>query len=53
MKKTPKKMVLAKETVLKLEKGELERVAGGVSANTDCTYTHCCSGSCGTASRLC
>ena len=63
MKKTAKKkLVLAKETVRNLEKGGLEMVAGGLSANTDCTYTNCCSGintcgACGggktTGSRLC
>lgn len=43
-KKTVKKLVLAKETVRNLEKGELVGVEGGLSANTDCTYTNCCSG---------
>jgi preprotein translocase subunit YajC len=44
MKKQAKKMTLAKETLRSLEKGELGMVAGGISANTDCTYTNCCSG---------
>lgn len=60
-KKTQKKLRLAKETLRNLE-GELIRVAGGLSANTDCTYTNCCSGintcgACGggktTGTRLC
>jgi hypothetical protein len=50
MKKKIKKLVLAKETVRNLEESELGRVDGGLSANTDCTYTNCCSGynTCGT-----
>jgi hypothetical protein len=42
MKKTLKKLMLAKETVRNLESGELGRVAG--EATVDCTYTNCCSG---------
>ena len=59
MKKKAKKLVLAKETVRNLETGQLEGVAGGISANTDCTYTNCCSGintcgnACGGGTRLC
>jgi hypothetical protein len=40
MKKTPKKLVLAKETVRRLEDSDLERVAGGTeqcgSGNIGC-----------------
>ncbi|HEX3554871.1 MAG TPA: class I lanthipeptide [Thermoanaerobaculia bacterium] len=48
MKKQVKKLVLAKETVRNLEKGELGRVAGGASVY--CTDTYCPSGvpTCGT-----
>jgi hypothetical protein len=51
MRKQRKKLALAKETLRRLEeKGALGMVAGGVSANTDCTDTNCCSGlpGCGT-----
>ncbi len=50
MKKQMKKLALSKETVRNLENGELRRVVGELSANTDCTYTNCCSGynTCGT-----
>jgi hypothetical protein len=59
MKKQVKKLVLSKETLRNLEKGELERVAGEASAA--CTDTNCCSGvaTCATCnhntcgSRLC
>jgi hypothetical protein len=44
MKKKLKNLVLAKETVRNLENCDLGRVAGGVTANGDCTYTNCCSG---------
>jgi hypothetical protein len=53
MKKQTKKLVLAKETLTSLEKNGLGRVAGGVSANTDCTYTNCCSGLAGCGSTYC
>jgi hypothetical protein len=43
MKKQVKKMVLSKETLGNLEKGELAGVAGGVSAYA-CTDSVCCSG---------
>ena len=43
MKKQVKKLVLAKETLRNLEKGELVRVAGEVSAY-QCTDSVCCSG---------
>lgn len=53
MKKTAKKLVLSKETLRSLEKGELGRVAG--EATTDCTYTNCCSGyaTCATCGGQC
>jgi hypothetical protein len=60
MKKQAKKLVLAKETVAKLESGDLSHVAGGTLANTACdgcfsgANTCNCTGSrntCGT--RLC
>lgn len=58
-KKITKKLTLSKETLRNLETGELEKVAGGVTAG-DCTYTFCCSGinTCATCggqcgSRLC
>jgi hypothetical protein len=52
-KKTAKKLVLGRETVRKLEDGELERVAG--EATADCTYTNCCSGyaTCATCAGQC
>jgi len=55
MKKQVKKLMLAKETLRSLEKSELVGMAGGLSANTDCTYTNCCSGvaSCGTCGTQC
>ncbi|HEY0513470.1 MAG TPA: class I lanthipeptide [Thermoanaerobaculia bacterium] len=53
MKKQTKKLVLAKETLTSLEKNGLGRVAGGVSANTDCTDTNCCSGLAGCGSTYC
>jgi hypothetical protein len=43
MKKQVKKMVLSKETLRKLEKAELVRVAGEASAYA-CTDSVCCSG---------
>jgi hypothetical protein len=43
MKKQVKKMVLAKETLSNLEKGELVRVVGEASAYK-CTDSVCCSG---------
>ena len=48
MKKTLKKLTLNRETLLSLDRLNLERAAGG--ASTDCTYTNCCSGynTCGT-----
>jgi hypothetical protein len=49
-KKTVKKLELAKETVRHLEKGELEKVAGGASWD-DCTFH--CSYTCGGDSRRC
>ncbi len=50
MEKKLKRLVLAKETVRNLDTWELGKVAGGLSANGDCTYTNCCSGlpGCGT-----
>jgi len=53
MKKTTKKLVLAKETLRNLEKGELGRAAG--EATTTCTDTLCCSGyaTCGTCKTQC
>ena len=60
MKKQMKKLVLSKETVAKLESGDLRNVAGGTLANTACdgcfsgANTCNCGGSrntCGT--RLC
>jgi hypothetical protein len=60
MRKQAKKLVLAKETVAKLESGDLMQVAGGTLANTACdgcfsgANTCNCTGSrntCGT--RLC
>jgi hypothetical protein len=57
MKKQVKKLQLAKETVRNLENGELGRVVGEISANTDCTYTNCCSGvytcNCGGSRNTC
>ena len=44
MKKSIKKFSLNRETLLSLDGGHLQQAAGGVSLNTDCTYTHCCSG---------
>ena len=55
MRKTAKKkLVLAKETVRRLEDVELEKVAG--QATTACTtYTNCCSGyaTCATCGGQC
>ena len=44
MKKSLKKFMLNRETLLSLDRGRLQQAAGGISANTDCTYTNCCSG---------
>jgi hypothetical protein len=43
MKKMPKKLTLAKETLLRLEAGSLVNVLGGgtVSACTNCANTAC------------
>lgn len=43
MKKQTKKLVLAKETLRNLERGELGRVAGEGSVY-ECTESVCCSG---------
>jgi hypothetical protein len=55
-----KKLSLSRETLLALDSFDLQQAVGGLSANTDCTYTNCCSGmdGCGTrgascTSRLC
>lgn len=53
MKKQVKKLALSKETVRNLENGELGRVVGEASANTDCTYTNCCSGLAGCGTTAC
>jgi hypothetical protein len=39
-----RKLVLAKETVAKLESGDLRHVAGATIANTACDATTCISG---------
>ena len=54
-----KKLSLSRETLLSLDGFQLQQVAGGISANTDCTYTNCCSGiqtcgnACGGSTRFC
>jgi hypothetical protein len=50
VKKSLKKFMLNRETLLSLDRVRLQEAAGGISANTDCTYTNCCSGinTCGT-----
>ena len=42
MKRTTKKLVLAKETVGPLENAALGRVAGGISNESTCTYYNSC-----------
>jgi hypothetical protein len=42
MKKSVKKLVLAKETVISMEASHLDKAAGGISDENVCTYYNSC-----------